>query len=178
MRKFVNIICIEPDGNIKLENVCMKKTSTGLSIGKGNCSQGPEFSIYKDNKYFSFVLDYKSHDKDSQGQSNIYSHEFLDSECGCGYSDKYSEIKGNFYLSKHDPSIGKGHEFDFTKEISYEEWEKYDTTVNCTLNDIEFVKSELIKRKYQNWLWSKKLTIGLLIGATIIPLIFQVKKYF
>lgn len=154
MSKFVDIICIESDGNLKLEKVKMIKTLTGLSIGKGNCSQGPEFYRIRDGIFYSYVLEYKS--DDNIGLPHVFSNLFLDKECCCVYHTTCSCFAGNFYLSKHNPRLGYGKNLDFSKPISYEEFEKYDTTINCMPEDISFIESEINKRKlftllHKNW---------------------------
>ena len=148
--KFVDIICIKPDGKFELEKVKMIKTSSGLALGKGGCSQGPEFTRIQNGTFYSYVLEYNSGDSKITGTPNVYSNLFLNEECCCGYSDLWSErlvpwtrysancghFNGNFYLSKHNPRLRDGNNFSFAKEISYEEFEKYDTTVNCTSEDL------------------------------------------
>jgi hypothetical protein len=123
----------------------MIKDIVGLKIPiKGNSrgSIGPEF--IKDP--YTFVLEHAGSNNDKQ--INIHSNMFLDVECECGYKCQCADFRGSFYLVKHDPNIGKNHKFDFSRKITYDEFEQYDSAVNCTEEDIDFVK-ENIRRQYQ-----------------------------
>jgi hypothetical protein len=121
MPKTVKILCIKPDGTIKSKDVELKKTSCGLDICKGNASQGPEFVRITNDNTFTYVLSYNTSDINNGG---------------------------TFYLTKHSSKLGeieKNHNYDFTKEVTYEEFEEFDTTVSCDESDIIFVENEIRK---------------------------------
>ncbi len=145
MVKTLTIISIKPNGNIKLKDVQMIKDMVGLKIpikGNGRGSIGPEFI----KNPYTFVLEYA--ESNDHKEINIHSNMFLNAECGCGYKCQHDNFRGSFYLVKHNPNIGRNHNFDFSKEITYEEFEQYDSAVNCTEEDINFVKRE-IRKRYQ-----------------------------
>ncbi len=143
--KTVKVLCIDPSGNFLLEDVEMKKRSYGLDICKGNASQGPEFVRQIGKNIYTYVLYYNTDGE----QRNIYSDLFLNEECLCGHKSQNCNAYGNFYLEKN--CTKSNHKFDFTQDITYEEFKEYDTAINCDDSDIEFIKEEIIKRSNKCW---------------------------
>ena len=144
--KTITIISLKPNGDIKLKNVDMIWTSSGLEIpikGNSRFSQGPEFI----QSPYTYCLNYSGHNKEKN--IHIHSNIILDVECGCGHSEHNNNFRGTFYLVKHDPLLRQRHKFDFTKKVTYDEFQKYDTAINCTENDIDFIRKEINERYTQ-----------------------------
>lgn len=170
--KTIQVICIKTNGQVVLEAITLEKDSTGLELpqslfdckqcgikANGIGSRGPEFR--KNGKVFVFYdhdnhrrinyIDGKTFDNTNcLASKHILSHIFLD-DCIEEYQENY---RSNFYLTKHDPSKGIDEKIDFSKEVSYETFEKHDTTIDCNDEDIEFIKKEIEQMKKP---WYKKL---------------------
>lgn len=81
---------------------------------------------------------------------NPYAPALLNVECSCGYKKCSNDFKGEIWVTKHDNNLRQNHEFDFSKKISDDEFEKYDTHVSITERDKNFVLRQIWLKTLEN----------------------------
>lgn len=144
--KCVDVLCLGADG-VSIKNKELKNCGHGLEL---RCP-GAEVTGFLGPMYFFdgyvFTL---AHFTNTRGNVNPYAPTLLNVECSCEYKTCNNDFKGEIWVTKHDNTLRQNHEFDFSKKISDEEFEKYDTHVSITERDKNFVLRQIELKKWEN----------------------------
>lgn len=162
--KKINVICLRTTGEVELESVELEMNNWyRLELKPPDpthfrSSMGPLTSV----DGFTFVATW------FEGEINPY-HCIVDEHCRCGYHSRENK-SGDIYIEKHDPRLWSKCPADFfEKSPTYEDAEKYSTTVNATDEDLKFICSWVAKEmeacRIQNMTWAQwclyKLGLGM-----------------
>ena len=178
--KTVTCICVHPDGVLSLQLITLEIDIIGSSLeiprhvfdchicGRtctGLGKQDPQYTKQVDTKTrHSFVLYYYDpHDDTSKcvHPYNMYTSALLNCACSGGYEEQHKKYRGCFYLLKQNFAPQQKAKINLKQgNYSYGVLEKHDTTVNCTKEDIVFVRGKLTQDHEQKqsllylfWSW-------------------------